>query len=284
MNWSYVGLRLVRRLLPRALARQMLDVGFVLKPGLETAEPAQAVERYRAALGAAGVSLAGKAVLVFGYGGGFGVGVLLLLAGAASVTLCDRFARPSRRRNRHWVETAPEYFHPKEGTVCPDPDRLELLHGDIREIAGEKEARFDIVLSSSVFEHLDDVDGVCAALAALTRRSGVHLHYIDVRDHYFRCPFEMLTFSESVWRRFLNPGSNLNRLRPWEYRSIFEHLFERVRLEVVHSEWEAFRHARARIRPEYLSGDEVLDAAGVVQVTASGPRSEAPLTGPVLGL
>lgn len=276
MNWPYVGLRLARRLLPGALARRMLEVGLVLKPGLETADPEQAVERYQAALGAAGVSLAGKAVLVFGYGGGVGIGVVLLRAGAASVTLCDRYARPSRRRNRHWVETAPEYFRAQEGTVIPDPDRLELLHGDVRQIAREMEARYDIVLSSSVFEHLDDVDGVCAALAALTRRSGVHLHYIDVRDHYFRFPFEMLTFSESVWRRYLNPGSNLNRLRPWEYRAIFEHWFERVELEVVRSEWEAFRQARGRIRPEYLSGDEALNAAGVVLVTASGPRRQGP--------
>lgn len=283
MNWPYIALRLARRLLPRVVARQMLEIGFVLKPGLETAAPKQAVERYQTALEAAGVSLAGKAVLVFGYGGGFGVGVLLLQAGAGSVTLCDRFAWPSRR-NRHWVETAPEYFRSQEGTFCPDPDRLQLLHGDIREIARTKEDRFDIVLSSSVFEHLDDVDGVCTALATLTRRSGVHLHYIDVRDHYFRCPFEMLTFSESVWRRFLNPGSNLNRLRPWEYRAIFERWFETVRLEVAQSEREAFRHARARIRPEYLCGDEALDAAGVVQVTTWGPRGGMPLTGAVLGL
>lgn len=270
MNLPYVALRLARRVLPAAWTRRMLEVGLIIKPGLETREPERATERYLTVLADEQISLAGKRVMVFGYGGGFGVGVLLLRAGAASVTLCDRFARPSRRRNARWMETFPEYFLKSDGEVRPDPRRLELLHGDIRQVAQKREPGFDILLSSSVFEHLDDVEGVCTALAALTRPGGVHLHYIDVRDHYFRLPFEMLTFSETAWRRFLNPGSNLNRLRPWQYQAIFQRWFRQVRLQVVQPELEAFRRARRRIRPEFLSGADTQDSAGVILLTASG--------------
>lgn len=259
----------------------MLEVGLVLQPGLETREPEQAAERYASTLAAEEVSLAGKAVLVFGYGGGFGVGVLLLRAGAASVTLCDRFARPSVRRNRRWAEAAPEYFERQGKAIRPDVSRLELQHGDIRRLALGRGPTYDIVLSSSVFEHLQDVDGVCRALARLTRPGGVHLHYIDVRDHYFRMPFEMLTYTEGAWRRFLNPGSNLNRLRPWHYRSIFEGWFQHVRLDVIQSEQDAFRRASPRILPEHLSGVEELDTAGILRLVARAPRAApAPGQGP----
>ena len=270
MNSAYLALRVFRRLLPAQLTRWMLDIGFVLKPGLETREPEQAAARYVAALHNEGLEVNGRDVLVFGYGGGFGVGVQLLRAGAASVTLCDRFARPSQRRNARWVSAAPEYFSPARGVGRPDGQRLRLLHGDIRRKAEGCEPAFDVVLSSSVFEHLDDVEGISAALASLTRPGGIHLHYVDVRDHFFRLPFEMLTFSETAWRRFLNPGSNLNRLRPWQYQAIFQRWFRQVRLQVVQPELEAFRHARRRIRPEFLSGDDAQDSAGVILITASG--------------
>ncbi len=276
MNPIYLSLRVFRRLLPGEWTRRMLDAGVVLKPGLETREPERAAARYLDALEAEGLSVAGREVLVFGYGGGFGVGVELLRAGAASVTLCDRFARPSRRRNTRWVRDAPEYFAPGEGAGQPGGRRLRLLHFDIRDYAEGREPAFDLVLSSSVFEHLDDVEGVTASLARLTRPDGVHLHYIDVRDHYFRLPFEMLTFSETAWRRFLNPGSNLNRLRPWQYEAVFRLSFSQVHLRVVQAETEAFRRAHARIRPEFLSGGETLDAAGVILITASGPSAGVP--------
>jgi SAM-dependent methyltransferase len=271
MHPTYLALRVFRRLLPSWLTRRMLEVGFILQPGLETREPEQAVERYLATLRAEGLTIAGRDVLVFGYGGDFGVGVLLLRAGAASVTLCDRFARPSRRRNARWVAAAPEYFRMVGGVGQPDGARLRALHEDIRGTVQGADPAFDVVLSSSVFEHLDDVEGVVVALAALTRQGGIHLHYIDVRDHYFRLPFEMLTFPEVVWRRYLNPGSNLNRLRPWKYEDVFCRSFSRVTLEVIQAERDAFLRARRRIRPEFLSGDEAQDSAGVILLTAAGP-------------
>ena len=83
----------------------------------------------------------------------------------------------------------------------------------------------DMVLSSSVYEHLDDVEGITGALADLTRPDGLQIHYVDLRDHFFRYPLEMLRFSESTWRTWLNPSSNHNRYRLWNYRNAFEACF-----------------------------------------------------------
>ena len=111
---------------------------------------------------------------------------------------------------------------------------MTLLESDIREIqSSEKVEPVDIVLSSSVYEHLDDVEGITRALAGLTKPDGIQIHFVDLRDHFFKYPFEMLRFSESAWRNWLNPSSNHNRYRLWDYRRVFESCFEQVEIEVL---------------------------------------------------
>ncbi len=69
----------------------------------------------------------------------------------------------------------------------------------------------------------------------------------------------MLCYSERTWQRFLNPGSNLNRLRVWDYERLFSSRFPSVAVQVRNSDLPAFRATRARIRPEFLTGDENRD-------------------------
>ncbi len=271
MNLRYLLLRLIRRFLPEPLTRFLLRRGLVIRPGLETREPASAVERYRVALEARGASLDGKRVLVFGYGGNFAIGAELLKAGAGRVVLLDRFAPPDDRRNRELVRAYPEYFFLENGRVKPVEAFLTLIHDDVKNLRMEE--KFDLVLSSSVYEHLDDVDGLTAALAALTATQGFHIHYVDLRDHYFELPFEMLKFSEQTWKKWLNPTSNLNRFRLRDYQRVFDKYFSDVVITVLAREPEAFGRARNRIRPEFLTGDEARDAVTLIEVTASGPIS-----------
>ena len=43
---------------------------------------------------------------------------------------------------------------------------IKAYHGDIRSIPDtERLGPFDLIVSSSVYEHLDDVDGITAALS-----------------------------------------------------------------------------------------------------------------------
>jgi hypothetical protein len=270
MSAVYLVLRMMRRLTPGFASRAMLDLGLVLQPGLETRSPEQAVRRYRAELERRRFALSGKSVLVFGYGGSYGVGIGFLQAGARLVTLCDLYARPSPRRNRTWAKTFPQYFEPT-GERRPKQELIRLLHTDIRRYAQDKATEFDLVVSSSVFEHLDDCDGITFSLAALTKSDGAHLHFIDLRDHFFRYPFEMLTFSQAAWRRYLNPPSNLNRLRAWQFEAVFNRHFGNVAMQVIDALPAEFNRIRARIRPEFLSGQEALDAAGILSIWATQP-------------
>lgn len=266
MNLKYILLRLIRRFLPERLTRFLLRRGLIIRPGLETREPASAVARYRATLEARGAALAGKRVLVFGYGGNFAVAAELLRAGASHIVLLDRFAPPDDRRNRELVRLYPEYFLLQNGRVKTADTFITLIHDDVKNVRVEE--KFDLALSSSVYEHLDDVDELTAALAALTAPNGIHIHYVDLRDHYFKLPFEMLKFSEGTWKRWLNPTSNLNRFRLRDYQRVFDTYFSDVTINVLAREPDAFARAQSRICPEFLAGDEAHDSVTLIEVVA----------------
>ncbi len=258
---DYILLRLVRRLLPPRVLRGVLKLGVGICPGLETRQPEVAARRYQEALRAKGRSLEGLDILVLGYGGCFGLALELLRGGAHHIVLLDPYAVPDEAANRTLISRAGPYLEMREGRVVPAPRWITLIHDRIEHYTQHGGRPVDLVLSSSVLEHLEDPEAVTAALVDITKPTGYHLHYVDLRDHFFRYPFEMLTFSEDTWRRYLNPPSNLNRWRLWEYEELFRRHFVQVLCEVVERDVPAFRRARTRIRPQFLCGDDAIDAA-----------------------
>jgi hypothetical protein len=269
---DYLALRLMRRLLPRGAMRWALRQRLGAVPGMETRSPLAAADRYVHALRAAGRGLEGKTILVFGYGGYFGLGVELLRRGARHVVLCDPYAEPARAANRELAEQAAPYLRLAGGEAVADPAWITPVPEDIRSFVRRANTLVDLVLSSSVLEHLSEPKAIVAALASATASDGLQLHFVDLRDHYFRRPFEMLCHSPEVWRRFLNPPSHLNRLRVWDYERLFRAHFAEVRWEALSSDVEGLRQARRRIRREFLSGDEALDAVTRIALWAAQPR------------
>ena len=275
MDLSYLIPRLIRHFIPQPAARLLLRRGWIIRPGQETANPQAAVQRYRQVLEAHGISWRDKCVLDFGYGGSFAVGCELLEAGAQHVILCDKYAPPDDARNAALLPRFDQYLFREGDHILPRPEALSLLQADIRQVAETgRLGPVDLVLSSSVYEHLDDVKGITRALAEVMDSGGAQVHFIDLRDHFFRYPFEMLCYSEAAWRNWLNPGSNHNRYRLTDYRRVFELYFEKVSVEVVAKDEGAFRAAYARIRPEFLTGNAEIDPVTLIQVIASAPRQK----------
>ena len=273
MNLPYILPRVVRHFLPAGLTRFLLLRSIVIRPGLETRDPAAAVNRYVKALAARGQTLTGKRVLVFGYGGRFDVGIGLLEAGAAHVVLCEKYAPPDDEHNSTLLAKYPAYLVAQDGKPRPRPERITLLQADIREVKPSPQMPgCDYVFTSSVYEHLKDVDRITCALSALTKPDGLHVHYVDLRDHFFKYPFEMLTFSERVWRGWLNPTSNHNRFRLRDYRRVFETYFEDVHIEILERNEAAFQRVRERVRPEFVTGNLQDDSVTLILVTASHPK------------
>jgi hypothetical protein len=261
--------------MPEGIARFLLKRRWIIRPGLESSDPLAAMEQYLKGLGQNGRSIKGQRVLVFGYGGRFAVGVELLEQGASHIVLCDHFVLLDHERNLELLPRYEKYLLVTNDEVLPRPEHITLLHGDIRDAKIQAEiSAVDLVLSTSVYEHLDEADGITAALAKLTAPQGAHLHFVDLRDHYFKFPFEMLAYSDTVWKNFLNPTSNLNRYRLPAYRKIFEKHFERVKVNVLARQEEEFRKMGSRIRPEFVTGDLAVDSITLIELFAETPKQE----------
>jgi len=272
LNLPYLIPRLIRRFMPEKLVRTLLLRSVIIRPGLETGNPTAAIQRYVEVLAKHGVSFQGKRVLIFGYGGRFDIGFGILKEGAAHVTLSDRYAPPDETHNLGMFAAEEKYFVTGNQGLRPRPEWMTLSESDIREARASGEiGPVDIVISSSVYEHLEDVEGITRALAGLTKPDGIQIHYVDLRDHFFKYPFEMLRFSEETWRRWLNPSSNHNRYRLWDYRRVFEACFEQVEIEILSREETAFHKVMPHLRPEFVSGNLAEDAVGLIQVVASSP-------------
>jgi hypothetical protein len=258
--------------MPEGIARFLLKRRWIIRPGLESSDPLAAVDQYKKALAQHGRSFGGQRVLVFGYGGRFAVGVELLKQGASHVVLCDHFVLMDRQRNLELLPKYNDYLFLQNDEVMPRPEHITLLHGDIRSSQLQAEiSAADLVLSTSVYEHLDDVNGITQSLAKLTAPQGAQLHFVDLRDHYFKYPFEMLAYSESVWKNFLNPSSNLNRYRLPDYQKIFQQYFEQVNITVLARQEEELKQMNHRVRAEFLTGDAAIDSTTLIQVFTETP-------------
>jgi hypothetical protein len=272
LNFKYIALRILRHFMPESAARLLLKRRWILRPGLESTDPVAAADRYVRTLSARGISIEGKRVLIFGYGGRFGVGVELLRQGVKHVVLCDHYVLLDKERNLQLLSKYADYLMLENGEAKPRRDCITLLHGDVRDRNIQKQiSQVDCVLSTSVYEHLGDVAGITHALANLTAPLGIHLHFVDLRDHYFKYPFEMLTYSSRIWKWFLNPTSNLNRFLLPDDRQVFDENFQSVEIEVQERMEDEFEAARVRIRPEFKTGDASIDAVAQIQVIASEP-------------
>jgi SAM-dependent methyltransferase len=269
LNPQYLLPRIARHFLPEGIVRFLLLHSWIIRPGLETDDPQAAVRRYSDVLSGRGDSLRGKRVMVFGYGGRFDIGVGLLESGADSVVLCEKYTPPDDTHNSLLLPRYEMHLLLKDQRVMPCNERITLVQADIRDVSPGTLAPVDLVISNSVYEHLDDVEGITRALARLTKSDGLHIHFVDLRDHFFKYPFEMLCYSEHTWRGWLNPSSNHNRYRLRDYRHVFESCFDRVELTVLQRDEAGLLKARPRIRPEFLSGDVQEDSATLIRLVAS---------------
>lgn len=267
MNLAYLIPRIIRHFMPEQLADWMKKRHFVIKAGVETMDPQVAVDHYLDYFAQAGIDFQKKSVMIFGYGGNVQIGCEFLRRGAGRVILCERQSLPYPKLTLELARKHPDYFVVTAGDIQPSSDRLAIVHEDIRVSAQQHTIEpVDLVLSRSVYEHLEDVENITRALAALTAKNGKQIHFIDLRDHYFQYPFEMLTFSSTVWKKWLNPSSNLNRFRIADYRAVFEKWFSFVKIDVVESEPGAFSRAKDRIKQNFLSGNDKNDSATLITI------------------
>jgi hypothetical protein len=274
MNFRYILLRLIRHFLPDSWVVFLKNRNLFFQPGMETHSPLKAVEHYRQVLTQHGLDLVDKKVMVFGYGGNLSIGCELINAGAGMVCLVEQKGFSADFDINKISQNFPECFINQSGEIIPDPRKLQLFHEDLEAILQRSDfEKVDLVLSNSVFEHVREPQPIATLLANLTKAQGSQLHFIDLRDHYFKYPFEMLSYPENVWNHWLNPTSHLNRLRAYNYREIFQQAFKHTEVVIDASDTINFLPSLKRIRPEFLSGNQEEDSATLIHVVCQNPIS-----------
>ncbi len=274
--FRYWLMRTLRRHTPSWVFETMLDWG-VLETGGETSASAEAVQEYADSAARHGLSLAGQRVCVVGSGGGLSIGIAFLEAGARAVVLQEPFAPPRSWRNRQIPAALAEKYLVMDGDAWrPRDERLMLVSTPLEQFAADQPGSIDFVVSHAVLQFVVDLDSLVAASARLMRPSGIGIHIVDLRDHYYRYPFEMLAYTQKTWDRWLKTKNGLNRLRRNDYERIFRRHYGDVRIETVMSLPDEFARAKPRIRPEFLSGDDASDAAGLVRIEARYPARPGP--------
>lgn len=194
-------------------------------------------------------NLSGKSVCEIGPGDHLTSGLSILAAGASRYGVIDRFPGDYfgeaakgwyREIEKNWGRFYPEI--PWDATLVADgfPEnaekRLELI-GEPLETA-ETAAKYDIVCSFQVGEHITDIDAFAEIHNRVLNDGGIGLHRVDFGPHdcwfSYRDPGTFLRFSDRVWRL---TGSNRgvpNRKRHHEFLEAFERA--RLNVEVLYTD------------------------------------------------
>ena len=173
-------------------------------------------DRWQQALQAAAPdeTFAGKRILELGPGHSLGTGLVLLARGAASYTAVDVF--PLVYRSPAALYTA---LARAEGAT---PDLVKEARFHLVEFPSLRplDESFDVVVSNSTMEHVEDVPSTMRALRA--RVSGFMVHHIDAQVH-LRVreidPLNHLRFGERTYQLMYFAGEP-NRLLAEDYRSV----------------------------------------------------------------
>ncbi|MBL8028958.1 MAG: class I SAM-dependent methyltransferase, partial [Fibrobacteres bacterium] len=155
--------------------------------------------------------------------------------------------------------------------------------GKVKAVKGHAEATslfnesVDIIVSRSVLEHITNPSAAIREQARILKKGGVFIHFIDLRDHIFKWPFEMLTFSKQTWENSLtNPKNGAgyqNRLRSDDWFSLFSSIngFTDIKIDVLTENPNAFKSIKGRLDKEFSGKDpETLKAAIII---LSGKKS-----------
>lgn len=179
-------------------------------------------------------SVRGKSVLEIGPGDHLASGLAFLAAGARSYAAIDRFPGAyssdlSRRWYRliaqTWSEKYPDLKWPQHLDPERFPDYPEVTTHAASVENFDDDARYDIVCSFAVGEHVSDVSAFAAVNARVLYGTGAGLHVIDFGGHQWDRPddpYLFLRFPRPVWRAMASNRGLPNRVRFHEYVAAFE--------------------------------------------------------------
>jgi SAM-dependent methyltransferase len=124
----------------------------------------------------------------------------------------------------------------------------------LRTLEGVATGSVDLVLSHSVLEHVRDFESTLAELDRVLAPSGLMLHAVDYRDHFFKDPYHFLLFSRPVWDRWLDPG-DLPRWRLGDHLKQLQARGFQAKVLDAESIPEEFAKVSARVNQDFDRAD-----------------------------
>jgi SAM-dependent methyltransferase len=291
----YLAGRSIVRLLPESIAMRWLSRRFKPVPKVYDGTRWYLRGCARIAAGGEPPPMDGRTVLEAGTGVYNPAAAPLMLSGVSRLLLLEPFVGPRldhrRLRARHealleMAEADPSYPLPKRKRVSDLrsggaglPTGVELLDRPW-EATGLPDAAVDYVLSVSVLEHLRDPEAVLAESARILRPGGWMINLVDMRDHFFRYPFEMLKYSPRAWEMLTTASGGsgfLNRWRLGDWLAALErHGFATEVMEHLVDD-ERLARDKPYFAPEFRErSDEDLRvvAACLISRSSAAPSSE----------
>lgn len=266
MNLYYLLAALVRRQVPTPALYLAMKLRGTSNCG--EASPDSYFHEWRAQMERSRLRLADAHVVEIGSGRYARMALRFLKSGARRVTLIDFYALPLE--------------HPDQRELlqqdCADLGlawadvlrRVTIINGDILAIdRADLGEPADLVLSSAVLEHVRDPQAILARCYGWLRHGGATLHMVDLRDHnfHFRYPFEMLTYSDQTWRRWLDlsGGFHVNRWRAHEHlQAMAEVGFQQITYEAIKADQSGLQAVRHRLAQRFRAMPEKLLAIQMI--------------------
>lgn len=183
-------------------------------------------------------SIRNQNVLELGPGSDLGVGLYLLAKGAAGYNACDVNDLTSHVPESFYAALI-ERIGVREGAAAAEflkteikaaraglPSRLRLVvREDFDIVSAFGPNCIDLVFSQAAFEHFDDVSSTVEQLSVVCKPGATIVAEIDLKTHsrWIRDvdPNNIYRYSNALYRAFRFRGIP-NRVRPYQYREIFE--------------------------------------------------------------
>lgn len=168
---------------------------------------------------------------------------------------------------------------PMARSRCENPmDRVEISRR-LWEDTGIPDNSVDVIFSHSVLEHVRLPHAVLAESYRILRPAGWLISGIDLRDHFFRYPWEMLKYSTRQWNALTtrSGGSGyMNRWRAGDWERELETNGFLVRMQRRESFDAAILDERPLLDPQFqhLPDDELMTSKIVIAAQKPAVDSE----------
>jgi len=210
-NLEYIPMRLARRFLFRDAF--LLRFGKLVphyRVNRNQADPRPLIADYARHLSSQSFDPAGRSVLEIGVGATNSTGYEFVARfNPERIFLFEPFVALAAHDDDALLNATATRNGRTTASIAGSISRLDAL-------AGVPDASIDLVLSSSVLEHVGSPDSLFDELHRILKPDGTMLHLVDYRDHFFKYPLHFLQFSRGTWERFLNPG-DLPRWRVYDH-------------------------------------------------------------------